>query len=126
MKKFFAMSALSAALVCTSILPAGAFTRSEGPTGVSNVEQVQMRRDRGRYHGYRGYREHRPGFRRHSDGFWYPLAAFGAGAAIGGAIRADRQDRRHVAWCMERYRSYRASDNTYSIGNGQRRQCVSR
>ena len=33
------------------------------------------------YNGYEGYR-----YRRHSDGLWYPLAAFGAGAVIGGAI----------------------------------------
>lgn len=125
MKKFITMSALSAALICTSIMPAAAFTRTDGPTGISAVEQVQMRRDRGRYHGFHGTRDRRPGYRRHSDGFWYPLAAFGAGAVIGGAVRSDRMDRRHVRWCSERYRSYRASDNTYRIGNGPRRKCVS-
>lgn len=41
---------------------------------------------RGYYHGYRGYHEHRRGYRRHSDGFWYPVAAFALGAVIGGAI----------------------------------------
>lgn len=125
MKKFLAIYALSAALVCTSIMPAAAFTRSEAQPGISSVEQVQMRRDRGRYQGYQGTRERRPGFRRHSDGFWYPLAAFGADAAIGGAIRSDRRDRRHVAWCADRYRSYRVADNTYRAPNGMRRQCIS-
>ncbi|GES41494.1 hypothetical protein FBZ98_108201 [Rhizobium sp. ERR 922] len=40
----------------------------------------------GYYHGYRGYRDRRPGYRRHSDGLWYPAAAFALGAIIGGAL----------------------------------------
>ncbi len=50
--------------------------------------------DRGRpragyYHGYRGYHDRRPGYRRHSDGMWYPAAAFALGAIIGGAINGQ-------------------------------------
>lgn len=41
---------------------------------------------RGYYHGYQGYRDRRPGYRRHSDGLWYPAAAFALGAIIGGAL----------------------------------------
>jgi len=44
------------------------------------------RDERGYYHGYRGYRDRRPGYRRHSDGLWYPAAAFALGAIIGGAL----------------------------------------
>ena len=40
----------------------------------------------GYYHGYRGYHDHRPGYRRGPDGFWYPAAAFALGAIIGGAL----------------------------------------
>jgi len=40
----------------------------------------------GYYHGYRGYRDRRPGYRRHKDGLWYPAAAFALGAIIGGAL----------------------------------------
>lgn len=40
----------------------------------------------GYYHGYRGYRDRHPGYRRHSDGLWYPAAAFALGAIIGGAL----------------------------------------
>jgi Ni/Co efflux regulator RcnB len=40
----------------------------------------------GYYHGYRGYRDHRPGYRRGHDGLWYPAAAFALGAIIGGAL----------------------------------------
>ena len=31
----------------------------------------------------------------------------------------------HVAWCSQRYRSYRAYDNSYQPYNGPRRECVS-
>ena len=31
----------------------------------------------------------------------------------------------HQSWCQNRWRSYRAYDNTYQPNNGPRRQCVS-
>lgn len=85
----------------------------------------------GWHNGHRGYRSHRPGYRRHSDGWWYPLAAFGLGMAIGGAAanqppaRLRNVDRRHFQWCAARYRTYRASDNTYVPRVGVRAQCRS-
>lgn len=80
----------------------------------------------GHWQGYTGYRHHRHGYRRHSDGFWYPLAAFGLGAAIGGALaNQPRSGDAHVQWCYDRYRSYRASDNTFQPYNGPRQQCRS-
>ncbi len=82
----------------------------------------------GWYRGHRGYRYARPGYRRHDNGFWFPLAAFGAGAIIGGAIANDRVysgGGSHVNWCANRYRSYRAYDNTFQPYNGPRRQCLS-
>ncbi|MBO9628999.1 MAG: BA14K family protein [Shinella sp.] len=81
----------------------------------------------GWYRGHRGYRYARPGYRHH-NGYWFPLAAFGAGAIIGGAIANDRGyvgGGSHVNWCANRYRSYRAYDNTYQPYGGPRRQCVS-
>ena len=39
----------------------------------------------GYYNGYRGYRDYHHGYRRHGD-YWYPAAAFLAGALITGAI----------------------------------------
>ncbi|WP_371328597.1 BA14K family protein [Shinella sp. HZN7] len=89
-------------------------------------------RDRGDrygwYRGHRGYRYQRPGYRYH-DGFWFPLAAFGVGTIIGGAIANDRTyvggGSAHVNWCANRYRSYRAYDNTFQPYNGPRRQCIS-
>lgn len=88
------------------------------------------------YNGYRGYRERREGYRRHRDGWWYPLAAFGAGMIIGGAIASPPRHvepryaapdlpARHVRWCYNRYRSYRAFDNSYQPYDGPREQCYS-
>ncbi len=79
--------------------------------------------------GHRGYRHHRPGYRQH-NGWWFPPAAFIAGAIIGGAIAEPPVQYRprgnaHIDWCYDRYRSYRASDNTYQPYNGPRRQCRS-
>jgi hypothetical protein len=102
------------------------------PAVSSKIERAQYRhRPRpGWYHGQRGYRYSRPGYRRHSDGWWYPLAAFGAGAIIGGAVTSQPRPAaglpaRHVDWCSARYRTYRAYDNTYAPSVGVRAQCQS-
>jgi hypothetical protein len=111
----------------------------------SSVEQVQYkkkrphrwdRRDNRRgdtwraerrdWNGHRGYRDRRAGYRRNSDGWWYPLAAFGAGAIIGGAITSQPSyGSSHAQWCANRYRTYRAYDNTYVPYVGARARCVS-
>lgn len=93
-----------------------------------DMRQVRNER-RGYYRGHRGYRDYRPGYKRHGD-FWYPAAAFIAGAAIGGIIanqpsRVVRTGGAHTEWCYNRYRSYRASDNTFQPYNGPRQQCYS-
>lgn len=84
------------------------------------------------YNGHRGYRYAHPGWRRY-NGWWFPPAAFVAGAIVGGAIanqpapvyQAPRAGSAHVQWCSNRYRSYRASDNTFQPNNGPRKQCNS-
>jgi hypothetical protein len=88
-------------------------------------------RRHGWHNGYRGYRYKRPGYR-YYDGLWFPGGAFVAGAIIGGAIANSNNYPRysgggssHVQWCYDRYRSYRASDNTFQPYNGGRRQCYS-
>jgi hypothetical protein len=82
----------------------------------------------GWYNGHRGYRYQRPGYR-YRNGWWFPGGAFVAGAIIGGAIANNNNysggGGSHVQWCYDRYRSYRASDNTFQPYNGGRRQCYS-
>jgi hypothetical protein len=125
-------------IACTPVIPVSAATFPPSTFEVkqayksSDAENVQYRRDRNRqgyYNGHRGYRDRRPGYRRNSDGYWYPFAAFGAGAIIGGAIKNQSQRRlnssQHVQWCMERYKSYRSSDNTYVPRAGLRAACSS-
>jgi len=93
------------------------------------------RYERARYwNGHRGYSERRAGYRYH-NGYWYPLAAFAAGAIIGGAIaqprpapvapRAAGLNPRHYSWCEARYRSYDSYSNTFQPYNGPRQQCLS-
>jgi hypothetical protein len=53
------------------------------------------------------------------------------GAIIGGVLnnnnnaRSYRGGDSHIQWCYDRYRSYRASDNTFQPYNGPRQQCYS-
>lgn len=146
--KKIATAVLSAAVVLTSFVPSQAIQMPAAPQvnqqeQASNVQEVQYRPYRRGWHGgYRGYRYNRPGYR-HYNGYWYPLAAFGAGAIIGGAIaapryyeqpryyepapryRAYRASSAHVSWCANRYRSYRAYDNTFQPYNGPRQLCYS-
>lgn len=166
MKKLFSAICAGALVVgtaLTSVAPVNAAPMVPAPsveksTDVQNVQYREWRRDRrgwngrrdwegrrgfyrsrgnGYYNGHRGYRYHRPGYRRHGD-FWFPAGAFIAGAVIGGALAdpgptyvAPRRVYRgggggsHVQWCYDRYRSYRAYDNTFQPYNGPRQQCWS-
>jgi hypothetical protein len=138
------ITAACAATMLITSFGASTLTANAAPlprieASASDVIQVQNRRDRHDrrdrferrrdghhyYNGRRGYRERRHGYRQYK-GYWFPPAAFIAGAIIGGATAAPaRASNRHVQWCAERYRSYRVSDNTYNPGKGPRRQCNS-
>lgn len=112
-----------------------------GPAKVMKVEMngVDARRssrhfrhngDRAYWGNYRGYRHHRHGYRQYR-GFWFPPAAFATGAIVGGIIANSGPSysgglpSAHYRWCDDRYRSYRAWDNTFQPYNGPRRQCYS-
>lgn len=79
------------------------------------------------YNGHRGYRDRRDGYRYH-NGFWFPLAAFAAGAIIGGAIVSSPPPpvrNPHVDWCLAHYRTYNPYDNTFQPYVGPRMVCRS-
>lgn len=144
--------ALAAAVAVTSFTPSFALPMPSvsaaqpavSGAASSDVQQVQYWRHRGGgyyrggygrgyYGGYRGYHGYRHGYRYH-DGYWFPLAAFGAGALIGGAIASEPRtyarpaagiNPRHYEWCANRYRSYRGYDNTFQPNHGPRQQCLS-
>ena len=96
-------------------------------TSAPNVHQVQ-------YYDYRGdrryWREHRrhwrhdyPRYRphyRYDRRYWGPPPAYRYRAAP-----VYRGGNPHVRWCYNRYRSYRAYDNTFQPNYGPRRQCYS-
>lgn len=79
------------------------------------------------YNGHRGYRRHRDGYREH-NGWWFPLAAFAAGALIVGAAPPAPvvvAPNPHVDWCRAHYRSYNPYDNTFQPHYGPRAYCLS-
>lgn len=130
--------ALSFALVTAAPLAAAPFSAPIPTAASSDVATVQyrsMRHDSRRdrferrgnyayYNGKRGYRDRRHGYRQH-NGFWFPPAAFLAGAIIGGSLNNSYGGNTHVRWCNDRYRSYRAWDNSFQPYNGPRVRCHS-
>ena len=83
------------------------------------------------YNGYRGYRSRRAGYD-YYRGYWFPEEAFVDRRHTHSTRRHERRrdhrhdySRAHVEWCYDRYRSYRAYDNTFQPYNGGRRQCYS-
>jgi hypothetical protein len=153
----FTLAAVSVTVLLGALVPAEAAmplpTAPAADVAKSDVTAVQYYRQRDRYYGgYHGYRGYRSGYRRHNDGYWYPLAAFGAGAIIGGALAAPRYaepryvepqyvrpqyvqpapvyrasglNPRHYEWCSARYRSYDSYTNSFQPYNGPRQACLS-
>lgn len=83
-------------------------------------------RDR-RYYGnrYNGNRYYRDRYYRH-DNTGAIIGGLAAGAIIGGIIASQPRvsaGSSHADYCYSKYRSYRASDNTYQPTSGPRRQC---
>ena len=104
----------------------------------SAVQQAQFRDDRGRdrrewrdRRGGRDWRDRRD--RRHyhrppppRSGIYFNFGPrYAPPARYVPPRRVHRLPVAHLRWCENRYRSYRASDNTFQPYNGPRRQCAS-
>ena len=81
------------------------------------------------YNGYRGWPQWRSGYRRHANGWWYPLAAFGVEVIIRqprpyGRVVTDLPPE-HYVWCDRRYKTYRVWDDTFQPNKGPGRLCNS-
>ncbi|WP_414474247.1 BA14K family protein [Microvirga sp. M2] len=113
--------------------------RFDRPRHERRVERPRFERRGGwgYYNGHRGYRAYHPGYRQY-NGWWFPPAAFLAGAIIGGAVASQppvvvappayapvRLSAAHVNWCTNRWKSYRVSDNSFQPLSGPRQVCVS-
>ncbi|WP_246739671.1 BA14K family protein [Martelella sp. HB161492] len=128
----FAMVCVAAVAVPASAMPVIATPVSGDQPNIITVQ--------GPPPGHGGYRPP-PGPPPHSNwgwngNAWVPLAALGATALIiGGAVAAGNNannaapggniNPRHYQWCEDRYKSYRAYDNSYQPYNGPRQQCYS-
>lgn len=147
MKKI-SLLGISAAVLVTSVFSVEAMPIASAPVVKSDVEQVQYWRDgppprweRDRYYRDRYYRD-RHDYRRHRshNDAWVPLAAFAAGALIGGAVASQPRyapaprryvapagavNPRHYEYCASRYRSYDSYSNTFQPYNGPRQPCYS-
>jgi hypothetical protein len=134
-----AVAALASVIALTGLVPAQAQVIRPAAPIVSDSDITVVRHRNNHYEarrywrGHRGYRERRAGYRYH-NGYWYPLAAFAAGAIIGGAIAnqpravprvSGNLSPRHYQWCQNRYRSYDSYSNTFQPYNGPRQQCLS-
>lgn len=129
------------AVAVTAIAPASAAVRIATPSvqesigsapilvrdHFNNGDRVVIRKGNRYWKGYRGYRGYRNGYQRYNDGYWYPRAAFSLGIIIAPQPRRIIRSvgNAHVNWCYNRYRSYRAYDNSYQPYGGPRRACYS-
>jgi hypothetical protein len=111
------------------------FGTSDDNSDNNNHRGFERRGNDGYYNGHRGSRTQQPGYRQ-INGYWFPALAFGAiaGAIIansvndnnnGGNYDGEALPGDHVAYCENRYRSYRVSDNSFQPYNGPRQVCVS-
>lgn len=133
--------ALAASFAVTAFVPAQAAPMMPAP-GIhttNDVTNVDYRWRRGGYYGG-GYRDgyYRGDGWRHRNSTGIGVGAAIAGALITGAIINSERPRpiyrervyrnvgnSHVQYCFNRYRSYRAYDNTFQPYNGPRQQCYS-
>lgn len=127
--KRLAIIAVSLMTAFTAITPAEAFPVAAAPTiQTSNVSQIDWRGNDGNRWRHNGGRDRRydhgrrydRGYRHHNN-TGAIIGGLAAGAIIGGIVAGSRSN--GGSSCASRYRSYRASDNTYQPNSGPRVQC---
>ncbi|MEP7456155.1 BA14K family protein [Phyllobacterium sp. SB3] len=136
--KFLAIILLSITTAFSSYTPAlalpmnGSGLQNQKSTNLFEIrDRREFRRNNNRradrhHKRWRGDRDHRRygRDRRHRNNAGAIIGGLAAGAIIGGVLSSQaNSNNSHVQNCYDRYRSYRASDNTYQPTNGPRRQC---
>ncbi|MBL8791518.1 MAG: BA14K family protein [Rhizobiales bacterium] len=109
------------------------------PLAEAGSPYLDLASHEGRRHMRSDWQRHRDGrrcshrnnhCRHYRGGYWYetpwwtlPLVG---GAIIHESMRHDRAyGRRHVEWCLDRYRSYDVRTNTWVAYSGDVRECIS-
>jgi hypothetical protein len=129
-------AALPAQAAATGVSFSNALQTSEN----ANLIKVHHHRDHFRHPHYGGHRHHRHHHRRHyrpaprsglviefnTRPVYRPAPVYVA-PPVYRVAPAPRyaMPHNHVSWCASRYKSYRASDNTFQPYNGPRRTCAS-
>lgn len=114
-----AMNAASAATL-PSVGPIE-ILQTVGTGDVHKVHRRAYRHYHRRRHGRR-YRRRRPGHRYYYGGWWYATPWY-LGAVIAPPPR--RYGRRHVRWCLDRYRSYNPRTDRFLGYDGRYHRCRS-
>lgn len=101
----------------------GAWATASAQASAVHVQTVQYYdyRDDRRYWRYDRphYRPYYRHYYRPAPRYWGPSPVYRHGPPV------YRGGNPHVHWCYNRYRSYRAYDNTFQPNYGPRRQCYS-
>ncbi|MCL6229087.1 BA14K family protein [Bartonella bilalgolemii] len=124
----------------------GAKAKAVDELSVQNDTPLLKVTGRKELNGFKGYRHYRHGYRKYSDGWWYPEKAFVAYTSsdvknMPLKIISTQKDKfitsfalekkelwnvkEHIAYCKAHYRSYTQNDNSYQPFHGPRKQCFS-
>lgn len=148
-----AVAAMAAGLAGASIGSASAFPVQPAPAVSAETSSLltDVRHRDNRVHRYDNNYNRRYDRRRHGmrcgnwsnncryryggyyyENPWWLLPMVGVGIGIGAAGAYDNgyydgggYGRRHVQWCLDRYRSYNPRNNTWVSYSGYARQCIS-
>lgn len=125
----------AAALLAATSATAAPLHLPQPEAGSSSLEQVKKYKYKYKYkNNYKYPKKYKYNY---GYNYWAPGAAFLGGAIIGGMLAAPRYypapryysaprgANAHVTWCYNRYKSYRASDNTFQPYHGPRKPCRS-
>lgn len=143
-KPFFKVLSVVAPFALMSLSVAEAVDFEDGVVVAQNFKSVSSsavtNQSRGEWNGFKGYRHHRSGYKKHTDGWWYPEAAFQPGVSADNSnakpkktTRKQQKDdekpwliKSHIDYCAAKYKSYKSFDNSYQPLEGSRKQCLSR
>ncbi|WP_407965485.1 BA14K family protein [Bartonella sp. C271] len=126
------------------VYKSGAKAKAVDQLSVQNDSPLLTITGRKELNGFKGYRHYRHGYRKYSDGWWYPEKAFVAYTSsdvkdMPLEIISTQKDKfitslekkelwnvkQHIDYCKAHYRSYTQNDNSYQPFHGPRKQCLS-